>query len=1349
VLGLTDLRVGGRRVADDEILVAVDAVRLGARIADGEKQPDPLVTQTDDHPDARPAILEYSVVTGPDCCDWKSLSVGRHLVGRSPIASIHIQDVLLEHHHGIVDVGDSGSIDFTQLSGLRAVRLEGRPVGLHEPVPLGHRLQLGATTLVFRAVGSADRGDVRSRSEIVRHPSDPWRRIVRRAPPTPAEAPGAGFVVPAPPVEERWPTATGLIGAGVAGVGAGVIATVMGNAWFALFGLVGAAGAVATWLVAVAGVARRRRRDRRSHRRALDRFERSMFEAAEVRRATHARSNPSIGDVLAVACETTRGDRLPRAGLWSRRLGDDRALRVVIGRGTERWAPDVVASDGHPPSIEPVHRLDAMAATVEFAPGDSLAAAGAESLTRSLVRSLIVQLATWWGPADWRLVVITRDPGSWEWAGWLPHNEHQVVIDPTEVDATLDASVGFSPSASSSRSIVANSSTSTTAIPGADRVTVLVSDDPGLLTMRTGSVRRFIARTNAVTIALVGVDAVVPSFCRRTLTIGPTGCCQLFGEIAGVGQLDGIVLTGISAKTAGTIASRLAPLADPELESRRGSLPTSVRLAELDDDVQTPQHVIARWRASGRDPAPTTPIGRSVDGTIEIDLVRDGPHGLIAGTTGSGKSELLRTLVVGLAARFPPTAVSFVLVDYKGGSTFDACAELPHTVGLVTDLDEGLAARALGSLRAELRRRERLLRAVGAVDLGDYRRHVDVEPVARLVLVIDEFAALAQELPDFLDSLVGIAQRGRSLGVHLLLATQRPAGVVSDAIRANTNLRLALRLHDRSDALDVVGDESPVRLPRRRPGAAVLRLGPDELIELQTATCTQPLVEVTTDIEVVGVGLPTTEGDRPARPSELRQTCDAVIEAATSSGWDAPHRPWIEPLPTELTADEVAQEIGTTALGLVDDPDGQCRRALDWTPDDGSLALVGSYRSGTTTTLMAIAARMCTGAPSSRHHLYVVDARGDDRWAAFDGLAHCGGIVAPGETERLRRLLLRLAADIDARIGRGRNEGWPRISVIVDGLAATFDALDAVDGGEMRSLLRRVLVDGPGVGVVSIFSDHIPSAHPASDRWIFHLDDPGVMSGFEVPGPIPGRLRIASSGLEAQVAVGLAGLAELPDRPDGDEGPEPVRVLPVSIGVAELPRLGPRLGSSRTDPGSCPVTIGLDSDDFGRAVLYVGASDHVIVLGDPGSGVSTAVRRCAAGLAATRGGVRVIEMLGDELPDEDQLGDTRPAILSIDDAHRIDDPTGLLERIVLGRVPGTTIVAGGRLVAVRSAYGHWTRELTQLRCGLIMTASAHVDGDVFGVVLPRYPLVAPRPGLAWVVDRDRLRLAQVARNCHG
>jgi S-DNA-T family DNA segregation ATPase FtsK/SpoIIIE len=202
----------------------------------------------------------------------------------------------------------------------------------------------------------------------------------------------------------------------------------------------------------------------------------------------------------------------------------------------------------------------------------------------------------------------------------------------------------------------------------------------------------------------------------------------------------------------------------------------------------------------------------------------------VAGTTGSGKSELLQTLIAGLAVVNRPDEMTFVLIDYKGGAAFKDCAGLPHTVGMVTDLDGHLTQRALASLAAELRRREELLLQAGAKDIEDYLELRDrspgvLEALPRLLIVIDEFAALASELPDFVAGLVDIGRRGRSLGVHLLLATQRPAGVVTAEIRANTNLRIALRVTDTDESTDVLETPDAARISKATPGRCFVRSG--------------------------------------------------------------------------------------------------------------------------------------------------------------------------------------------------------------------------------------------------------------------------------------------------------------------------------------------------------------------------------------------------------------------------------------------------------------------------------------------------------------------------------------------
>ena len=218
-----------------------------------------------------------------------------------------------------------------------------------------------------------------------------------------------------------------------------------------------------------------------------------------------------------------------------------------------------------------------------------------------------------------------------------------------------------------------------------------------------------------------------------------------------------------------------------------------------------------------------------------LDIRQDGPHALVAGTTGAGKCEFLQAFIVGLATMHSPERVTFLLVDYKGGAAFKECVALPHTVGMVTDLDRNEVRRALTSLNAELHHRELLLQAADAKDLLEMERKGHPQTPPSLLIVVDEFAALAKEVPEFVDGVVDVALRGRSLGLHLVLATQRPAGVITGQIRANTNLRIALRMAADDESADVIGSPVAAAIERRLPGRAVARIGPKELVPFQSA----------------------------------------------------------------------------------------------------------------------------------------------------------------------------------------------------------------------------------------------------------------------------------------------------------------------------------------------------------------------------------------------------------------------------------------------------------------------------------------------------------------------------------
>ncbi|MEO7371125.1 MAG: FtsK/SpoIIIE domain-containing protein, partial [Ilumatobacteraceae bacterium] len=700
------------------------------------------------------------------------------------------------------------------------------------------------------------------------------------------------------------------------------------------------------------------------------------------------------------------------------------------------------------------------------------------------------------------------------------------------------------------------------------------------------------------------------------------------------------------------------------------------------------------------------------------------------GTTGAGKSELLRTLVVGLAVGSSPEHLTFVLIDYKGGSTFDACARLPHVVGVVTDLDDHLASRALRSLHAELRRRERLLRGVGAADLAAYRRLAPDSVLPRLVVVIDEFAALVSEQPDFLHALVGIAQRGRSLGVHLILATQRPSGVISDDIRANTNLRLALRLHDAADAIDVVGDRAPAAIPRGLAGRAVMRLGPDEILTFQTARCTTPVPDGGTELDLL-----------------VAAVCDATVLI----GSRPPMSPWLPPLAPVVPVD--APKVADCIVGVADDPDGQRVVPLRWDRTEGHLLLAGAAGCGATSTLVLLGT--ATAIDGSGSHLYVIDGRGDHALAVFESSPWCGGVVRLHERERMTRLVNRLGQELARRVARPAAPKHP-IVVLIDGLDAVRASLDDLETATEFEALEAIFALGAAHDVTVICAVERAAAVPAgviaccAQRWVFNLADPLDAVGLgvtpvDVPGPQPGRVFVAAAGLEAQL---MHGAIPLPACVDGAV-PTPIECLPAALPVADLP-----IGRGHADGTLLP--LGLGFGDGRVCSVDVPDGEHMMIIGPARSGRSTALQRiiCAWRDAYPDGWWRIIAPRRTSLDDRnrhrafaeiiDDIPTSGPVLIAIDDAELVDDVGGALATLAASRRAGLMIVASGKPDSLRQSYGHWTGVVRRSRLGLVTSASNDLDGDLLGASLPRRLPIPARAGLAWLIADGEVVLTQIA-----
>ena len=423
----------------------------------------------------------------------------------------------------------------------------------------------------------------------------------------------------------------------------------------------------------------------------------------------------------------------------------------------------------------------------------------------------------------------------------------------------------------------------------------------------------------------------------------------------------------------------------------------------------------------------------------------------------------------------------------------------------MTDLDEHLTARALDSLTAELRRRERLLAEVGAKDLEAYRAlpstsGVDHPRLARLVIVVDEFKMLADELPDFVNGLVRIAATGRSLGVHLVLATQRPAGIITGDMRSNVSLRICLRVRDRADSDDVIDDAGAATLSEAAPGRAYVRAGDGQLIALQVAHVGGPVDEPGSRQHVTvsllgGDGPPgssapaavaagaTVGHTTPAGPTELEAFVDVARRVAASLDIVTPPSPWLPPLPHWVGVDRLADMTGPAnaddldapgdlgaelspdgvPFGLVDLPAQQRRDLARWDPiGDGHLGVIGGSRSGRTTLVRTIITGLAQRLPPSELHVHVLEGT-PGSLSDLATLPHVGSVVSSAQSMLPGRLVQRLGEEL---LGVAPEGGSPALMVLViDGWEAIEDALGNAAGGPGADGLLRLLRDGAAHGL--------------------------------------------------------------------------------------------------------------------------------------------------------------------------------------------------------------------------------------------------------------------------------------------
>lgn len=496
------------------------------------------------------------------------------------------------------------------------------------------------------------------------------------------------------------------------------------------------------------------------------------------------------------------------------------------------------------------------------------------------------------------------------------------------------------------------------------------------------------------------------------------------------------------------ISRGLAPL--KHIQQLKSSIPDSVTFLEMyQAETFNDLKVLSRWESHAPYQSLAVPIGlRGKDDLVYLNLHEKahGPHGLIAGTTGSGKSETIQSYILSLAVNFHPHDVAFLLIDYKGGGMANLFKDLPHLLGTITNLDGAQSMRALASINAEIHRRERLFGQYGVNHINQYQKKFKLgeatEPLPHLFLISDEFAELKVNQPDFIKELVSIARVGRSLGVHLILATQKPSGVVDDQIWSNSRFKLALKVADRGDSMEMLRTADAAEITQT--GRAYLQVGNNEVYELfQTAWSGadyQPekdqlgiedhtiyLINELGQYEVLNQdlsGLDMAEEIKEV-PTELDVIVQEINHLHQQEGIAAVAQPWLPPLKERITLDELDKVVPIEAwqkrtapsvlIGVADIPQAQKQEAvaIDLSKD-GNILLYGSPGTGKTTFLQTAAMDLARKQSPENLTMYLLDF-GTNGLAPLTQLPHVADSLLLDQTEKIQKFIRIINRELDRR----------------------------------------------------------------------------------------------------------------------------------------------------------------------------------------------------------------------------------------------------------------------------------------------------------------------------------------------